>query len=192
MTKAALFVRPNVAVLCIRRWSTSVQPRVPSFLKCYSISSPSYRPMNLLPHIRSNIEADFAGRRSFSIRATSDTGSFDSPLMQSMEKKLAFLEAFQDILSLSIEIRQSSSCLCPGWVKSNLSFQNRSHNEFLSFERSLSRKDNIVASCSSSGLKLTIMGMEPFFQILDLVLVVPGCIQRGPNTFLIEIGEYVN
>ncbi|PHU23399.1 Protein BOLA4, chloroplastic/mitochondrial [Capsicum chinense] len=88
MTKAALFVRPNVAVLCIRRWSTSVQPRVPSFLKCYSISSPSHRPMNLLPHIRSNIEADFAGRRSFSIRATSDTGSFDSPLMQSMEKKI--------------------------------------------------------------------------------------------------------
>lgn len=36
------------------------------------------------------------------------------------------------------------------------------------------------------------MGMEPFFQILDLVLVVPGCLQSGPNTSLIEIGEFVN
>lgn len=89
MTKA-LFVRPNVAALCIRRLSSSVQPRVPAMVKCCSISASSYRPMKLLPHIGLKIEA-FAGLRSFSIRATSDTGSYgsvDSPLMQSMEKKI--------------------------------------------------------------------------------------------------------
>ncbi|KAG5617509.1 hypothetical protein AABB24_005893 [Solanum stoloniferum] len=88
MTKA-LFVRPNVAALCIRRLSCSVQPRVPAMVKCYSIAARSNRPMKLLSHIGLKIEA-FAGHRSFSIRATSDTGndSFDSPLMQSMEKKI--------------------------------------------------------------------------------------------------------
>ncbi|MCD7461692.1 Protein bola4, chloroplastic/mitochondrial [Datura stramonium] len=89
MTKA-LFVRPNVAALCIRRLSSSVQPRVPAIVKCYSISALSYRPMKLLPHTGSKIEA-FAGHRTFSIRATSDSGSYgsiDSPLMQSMEKKI--------------------------------------------------------------------------------------------------------
>ncbi|XP_055827860.1 protein BOLA4, chloroplastic/mitochondrial [Solanum dulcamara] len=88
MTKA-LFVRPNVAALCIRRLSCSVQPRVPAMVKCCSISARSYRPMKLLLHIGSKVEA-FAGHRTFSIRATSDTGSgsIDSPLMQSMEKKI--------------------------------------------------------------------------------------------------------
>lgn len=95
MTKA-LFVRPNVAALCIRRLSSSVQPRVPAMVKCCSISASSYRPMKLLPHIGLKIEA-FAGLRSFSIRATSDTGSYgsvDSPLMQSMEKKVKFIDSF--------------------------------------------------------------------------------------------------
>ncbi|XP_016474119.1 protein BOLA4, chloroplastic/mitochondrial-like [Nicotiana tabacum] len=86
MTKA-LFARPNVAALCIRRLSSSVQPRVPSLLKCVSISARSYRPMKLVPQIGSKIEL-FAGRRTFSTRATSDTGSIDSPLMESMQKKI--------------------------------------------------------------------------------------------------------
>ncbi|KAJ8537039.1 hypothetical protein K7X08_035440 [Anisodus acutangulus] len=90
MTKALFVVRPNVAAMCFRRLSNSVQPRVPAIVKCYSISTRSYRSMKLLPHIGSKIGA-FAGHRTFSIRATSDTGnndSFDSPLMQSMEKKI--------------------------------------------------------------------------------------------------------
>lgn len=92
MTKA-LFVRPNVAALCIRRLSSSVQPRVPAMVKCYSVSAISYRPMKkLIPQLGSKTEAAFAGlHRTFSIGATSDTGSygsFDSPLMQSMQKKI--------------------------------------------------------------------------------------------------------
>lgn len=94
MTKA-LFVRPNVAALCIRRLSCSVQPRLSAMVKCYSIAVRSYRPMKQLSHIGLKFEA-FAGHRSFSIRATSDTGSssFDSPLMQSMEKKVKFIDLF--------------------------------------------------------------------------------------------------
>ncbi|CAN4085514.1 unnamed protein product [Withania somnifera] len=87
MTKA-LLVRPNVAALCFRRLSSSVQPRVPSM---DFVSAISYRSMKLLPRIGSKIESTFAGHRSFSIGATSDTGSygsFDFPLMQSMQKKI--------------------------------------------------------------------------------------------------------
>ncbi|XP_060204144.1 protein BOLA4, chloroplastic/mitochondrial-like [Lycium barbarum] len=90
MTKALFVVRPNVAALCIRRLSNSVPPRVPAIVKCYSISAPSYRSIKVLALVGSKIEA-FAGHRNFSIRASSDTAnnsSFDSPLMQSMEKKI--------------------------------------------------------------------------------------------------------
>ncbi|KAK4362767.1 hypothetical protein RND71_018008 [Anisodus tanguticus] len=110
MTKALFVVRPNVAALCIRRLSSSVQPR---------ISTRSYRPIKLLPVIGSNIEA-FVGHRSFSSRSSSDTGnnsSFDSPLMQSMEKKIKeqlnadtviVKDAYGDGRHVSIDVISSS------------------------------------------------------------------------------------
>lgn len=124
MTKA-LFVRPNVAALCIRRLSCSVQPRLPAMVKCYSIAVRSYRPMKQLSHIGLKFEA-FAGHRSFSIRATSDTGSssFDSPLMQSMEKKVKFIDLFffLSILSLLLllQIIKPEICVLLGFYLSAL------------------------------------------------------------------------
>lgn len=93
MTMAAktLMIRPQIASLCAFR------PRLLCTLPSYSSPplkscSPEFTRRRSTLNYKSNYTVGISGsRRSFCIRATTqvnDPGSIDSPLMQSMEKKI--------------------------------------------------------------------------------------------------------